>query len=126
MRFRKICSTETERMDISGKSVLYQFCLYFSSLSQDSSPVYPQVDPDPRWQQSPLCEVAVTQFSDLIVQGCSSMKLLPSCRAVPFAWQVKAHKWMVTVIAAVGPTSCCREQSSAFIRACKGNVRMSL
>lgn len=102
-------------MHIPGSWILYQFCFSFSSSSQDGSPGY-LAEPDPRWQQRPPREVAVTQFSDLIVQSCSSMKLLPSCTAVPFAWRVKAQKRVVTAIAALGPTSCREQQSSAFVR----------
>lgn len=48
---------------------------------------------NPCLQQGLWRERTVTQFSDLIVQDYSSMKLPPSCRAIPFACQVKAQKF---------------------------------
>lgn len=59
----------------------------------------------PRWPQSPQ-PAAVTPFSDL------GVKLPPGSGAVPSARPLVALTGPAA--AAVGPASCCEEQSSAF------------
>lgn len=50
------------------------------------------------------------------------MKLPPPCRAIPFAWQVKAQNLMSTVITAVDPANCCGVRVKLFSAPTEGNM----